>query len=611
MSGDGVGWPLSDVTEHFIATYGGAQMHRDLTSGDASWTDAEVKAIFTDYLVPLLQAGYFSQPVEWTAGVEAFWNEEYALYFMGSWITEMPQIGDPSDLGVFALPVPEGIEQGIVYGPDYFFIPAYSDVLSGAKHLFRFLASAEGQTVRVQQGGDFATALNVSLGDYPAVDQQAAAVLDGKEVLLDLDDVIGGEFQTTFWGQMQALWTSSDPAGDLDGILETLQSVAPTPSLNTPPLASFTVSPSAGNLTTTFTVDASLSSDAEDPSGALKVRWDWKDDGVWDTLWSTTKTAQHQYTEPDNYTIRLEVADTEGLTDTTTRQVVVDNTPPVTTAVQSGTAGQAGWFISPVVVTLTAVDDLSGVASIAYRIDGGAWQDYASPFTVSDGEHTLEYRATDAAGNEEAVNSTALKVDTGKPTITIVAPGADTFLDSITVSVSGTASDELSLERVELSTDGTSWVLATGTSSWSSTLTLVEGPNTIYARATDTAGNSETVSISVTVDITKPTADAGEAQTVRVGATVTFDAGGSTDNVAIVSYEWDFGDGTTGTGKTTTHTYANPGTYTVTLTVRDAAGNINTDNLTVTVETGLAGIQVSPTVLIVAGVVAAGAAALG
>ncbi|MEA2089908.1 MAG: PKD domain-containing protein [Thermoproteota archaeon] len=85
------------------------------------------------------------------------------------------------------------------------------------------------------------------------------------------------------------------------------------------------------------------------------------------------------------------------------------------------------------------------------------------------------------------------------------------------------------------------------------------------------------------LDITKPVANAGQDQTVNVGNAVTFDAGGSSDNVGIVSYEWDFEDGTTGTGKTPTHTYTNPATYTVTLTVKDAAGNTATHAITVTV----------------------------
>lgn len=58
-----------------------------------------------------------------------------------------------------------------------------------------------------------------------------------------------------------------------------------------------------------------------------------------------------------------------------------------------------------------------------------------------------------------------------------------------------------------------------------------------------------------------------------------FDAGDSTDNVGIASYEWNFGDGTSGTGITTTHEFANAGTYTVKLTVEDAAGNQATDTI--------------------------------
>jgi len=87
-----------------------------------------------------------------------------------------------------------------------------------------------------------------------------------------------------------------------------------------------------------------------------------------------------------------------------------------------------------------------------------------------------------------------------------------------------------------------------------------------------------------TLDMTPPVADAGPEQTVNVETTVNFDAGDSTDNLGVVSYEWDFGDGTTGTGKTTTHTYKETGTYTVTLEVKDAAENIDMTSITVSVQ---------------------------
>ncbi|MGQ9759979.1 MAG: PKD domain-containing protein [Candidatus Methanomethylicaceae archaeon] len=107
---------------------------------------------------------------------------------------------------------------------------------------------------------------------------------------------------------------------------------------------------------------------------------------------------------------------------------------------------------------------------------------------------------------------------------------------------------------------------------------------TITLEVTDPAGNSATDIVVITVlDVTKPTVNAGQDQTVNVGATVTFDAGGSSDNVGIVSYEWDFGDGTSKAGVTASHTYTSPGTYTVTLTVKDAAGNADTASITITV----------------------------
>lgn len=85
-------------------------------------------------------------------------------------------------------------------------------------------------------------------------------------------------------------------------------------------------------------------------------------------------------------------------------------------------------------------------------------------------------------------------------------------------------------------------------------------------------------------DETPPVANAGPDQTVEVGTTVTFDASGSSDNMGIASCKWNFGDGTYENGMVTTHTYTTPGTYNVTLTVRDAAGNSATDTTTVIIK---------------------------
>jgi PKD repeat protein len=65
--------------------------------------------------------------------------------------------------------------------------------------------------------------------------------------------------------------------------------------------------------------------------------------------------------------------------------------------------------------------------------------------------------------------------------------------------------------------------------------------------------------------------------------TLTFDGSGSTDDVGINTYSWDFGDGTTDSSATVQHTYTTPNTYTVTLTVSDLALQTHTASHTITI----------------------------
>jgi len=63
---------------------------------------------------------------------------------------------------------------------------------------------------------------------------------------------------------------------------------------------------------------------------------------------------------------------------------------------------------------------------------------------------------------------------------------------------------------------------------------------------------------------------------------VTFNGGASSSpNGAIVSYAWDFGDGSSGAGVSLTHTYSEKGVYTVTLTVTDETGKSGSRSMAV------------------------------
>lgn len=95
-------------------------------------------------------------------------------------------------------------------------------------------------------------------------------------------------------------------------------------------------------------------------------------------------------------------------------------------------------------------------------------------------------------------------VDTIPPTVLITSPQNGTTVQSATVSVTGMASDDVTVGSVQVSADGTTWVLATGTTSWFTNLTVREGSNTITARATDTTRNVGMTTVTVMMQSEPP-----------------------------------------------------------------------------------------------------------
>ena len=95
-----------------------------------------------------------------------------------------------------------------------------------------------------------------------------------------------------------------------------------------------------------------------------------------------------------------------------------------------------------------------------------------------------------------------------------------------------------------------------------------------------TVSESETGEVTPVLDIIAP--DTGSAN-----QTILFDVSVSVGpDSEIISYTWDFGDGTTGTGKNPSHVYTKPGVYSVILTVLDNTGKTSLKTFLITIGAG-------------------------
>jgi len=112
------------------------------------------------------------------------------------------------------------------------------------------------------------------------------------------------------------------------------------------------------------------------------------------------------------------------------------------------------------------------------------------------------------------------------------------------------------------------------TGSYRITLQTMQGEN-----------ESEPVSISINIENATPTASLFATPTEGAAPLqVVFSSAGSSDAEGAITEEYDFGDGSRGgPGATVRHTYHDPGSYTVTLIVRDEEGQAATDTVTISV----------------------------
>jgi len=201
-----------------------------------------------------------------------------------------------------------------------------------------------------------------------------------------------------------------------------------------PPFAYIGIFPGIGDTNTLFTLDPSYSWDYEDPYDALTGRWDFENDGVWDTGFNPLSPQYVSYETVGYHWITLEVMDTSGLTAQCTDGLLVDDYPP---------EANAG---SDVTVTEGTTVTLDGTGSVddvqlskwmwTFVYGGGMVVLYGPmvPFTFDvPGEYVVTLEVTDSA----------LKTDTDTATVTVLEPGI------MVVALSGpSGSDSISWQFV-------------------------------------------------------------------------------------------------------------------------------------------------------------------
>ncbi|MDI6806214.1 MAG: S8 family serine peptidase [Candidatus Aenigmarchaeota archaeon] len=293
------------------------------------------------------------------------------------------------------------------------------------------------------------------------------------------------------------------------------------------------------------------------------------------------------------------------------RVKVVDTTPPTIT-IETPASGSV---TNSQVVSFTVKDNVDvDESTIVVKINGAisavfnATTDCTAGTTsvpcsyteagIVEGSNTLTVDANDTSANAATQASSTFTYDVTSPTITN-STGNTEATTGEPVTISAIITDNVKVDSATVyytPIDGTETSVAMkeqANNLWNASIPVDEnkvGTITYHIVAKDTATNEARdpttgeYNIKVT-DNDPPVADAGPDQSAYVNEIVTFDGSGSTDNIGIVSYEWDFeSDGTVdATGVKVNHTYTAVGNYTVTLTVKDAAGNSANDTALVTV----------------------------
>ena len=252
------------------------------------------------------------------------------------------------------------------------------------------------------------------------------------------------------------------------------------------------------------------------------------------------------------HTVQATATDNAGNTATLNGTVRIDLSAPTgTLTMPAGTL-----YAGPVTYSVSGADPLSGIASIAVKVDGTTVP--ASGTVSAPGVHTLTWTVTDKAGNSSSGTRT-FTIDLTAPVVTAVVGGSPSNLP---IAYAITAADPGSgVASLAVTLDG-----ATTASSGSIS---GEGTHTLAWTATDNVGNVKTGSQSVLIDTVPPVLSVTVPAATLFGGTVPYaiSASDAAAGLAVLDVTLN------GAPVSATGSVSAAGDYQLVWTARDKAGN--------------------------------------
>jgi PKD repeat protein len=346
---------------------------------------------------------------------------------------------------------------------------------------------------------------------------------------------------------------------------------------NESPTASFVYSPTSPKVEEKVNFNASESSDTD--GTIISYSWDFGDGRTGSGI-----TTTHKYKNAGTYTVVLVVQDNTGNRGSTNQTV----------SVSEGEAPNASFVYSPASPMVNETIHFNASESsdtdgsiVSYDWDLGdgntnTGQTITHQYSNS-GTYTVLLVVTDNDGNTASTTQSISVGENESPVASFIYSPTN---PAINEEIYFNASDSYDPDGTIISYE---WDFGDNSTDSGSTVThqySSSGTYTVHLRVTDNSGNTG----STTKDVTVSTSQSPTAVFIyspsnpEVGENVYFNASESTDpDGTITSYQWDFGDGSLGSGITITHSFSDSGTYTVILTVTDDKGNQANVSKTVTV----------------------------